>query len=81
MSIDNTNFSFPVKYPACLTLTCSNLNNNALNYLDLKLLLHNNNIFIDLYDKHKDFSFQVNIFTCFNSCFRLSAYRNILLNH
>ena len=34
ISIDNANFSLPVKYPAYLTLTCTNLNNNLINFLD-----------------------------------------------
>ena len=33
------------------------------------------------YDKCKDFSFKVNAFSSFNSCIRISVYRNTLLNH
>ena len=77
-SIDNANFSLPVIHSAYLALTFNNLNNNVINFLNLKILLHNNKIFIDIYDKREDFSFQVNIFTGFNSCLHLSVYRNIL---
>ena len=63
------------QFPTDLTLICNNLNNNVINFLDLKILLHNNNIFIDIFDKRKEFSFQVNAFTSFNSCLHLSIYK------
>ena len=81
ISIDNANCSLPLKYPAYLTLTCNNLNNNLINFLDLKILLHSNKIFIDIYHKRKDFSFHMNTFTNYNSCLHASVYQNILLNH
>ena len=81
ISTDNAYCLLPVEYPAHLTLTCNNLNNNLINFLDLKILLHSNKIFIDIYHKRKDFSFHMNTFTNYNSCLHASVYQNILLNH
>ena len=44
-------------------------------------MFNNKHLCTDIYDKHKDFDFNVNTFTNFNSCMHLSVYRNILLNH
>ena len=69
----------PVKYPSYLTLTKNFLTNNSITFLDLKIVLNNKHLCIDIYDKRKDF--MVNMFTNFNSCMHLCVSRNILFNH
>ena len=76
-----TQCALPVNYPSYLSLTKNILTNNSINFLDLKIILKNKLLSIDIYDKRKDFNFKVNMFTNFNSCMHLSVYRNILLNH
>ena len=80
-STDYTQCELPVTYPSYLSLTKNILTNNSINFLDLKIILKNKLLSIDIYDKRKDFNFKVNMFTNFNSCMHLSVYRNILLNH
>ena len=72
---------FPVKYPSYFNLSKNILTNNCINFLDLKIVLNNQQLCIDMYDKRKVFHFKVNALTNFNSCMYLSVYRNNLLNH
>ena len=81
ISTDNLTCSIPVAYPSYLKLNENTLQNNILNFLDLKLFLKNHKIYTDIYDKRNDFSFNVKSFTKFSSCLHLSVYRNILSNH
>ena len=60
--------SIPVTYPSYLKLTENTLQNNIINFLDLKLLIKNHKIYTNIYDKRNDFSFNVNSFTEFSSC-------------
>ena len=78
---DNLNCSIPVAYPSYLKLTKNTLQNNSINFLDLKLIIKNHKIYTDIYDKRNDFSFNVNSFTNFSSCLHTSVYRNILSNY
>ena len=82
---DNIIFSgnclFPVKYPSYLNLTKNILTNNSINFLDLKIILNNQHLCIDIHDKRNDFVFKDNMLTNFSSCKHLSVCKNILLNH
>ena len=62
ISTDNLTCSIPVAYPSYLKLNENTLQNNILNFLDLKLIFKNHKIYTDIYDKRKDFSFSVNCF-------------------
>lgn len=59
-------------------LTENLFTNDAIHILHLKIILNNNNSLAPLiYDKRKDFQLTVNYFTHF----KLSDYKNIILNH
>ena len=49
----------PVTYPSYLKLTENSLQNNIINFLDLKFIIKNHKIYTDIYDKPNDFSFNV----------------------
>lgn len=44
-------------YPNCLQLNKANSHNSYVNFLDLSITIHNNNINLDVYDKRNDFNF------------------------
>ena len=51
---------FPVKYPSYLNPTKNILTDDFINFLDLKLILNNQQLCIDVCDKLKDFEYKVN---------------------
>ena len=81
ISTDHVTCSAPIAHSSNLQVTENTLQNNIINFLDLKLILKNLKIHTDIYDKRNDFLFNINSFPNFSSCLLLSVYRNILSNH
>ena len=51
ISTDNITCTVPVTYPSYLKLTENTLQNNTKNFLDLKFIIKNHKIYIDIYHK------------------------------
>ena len=78
---NNTSSDLLVNYPDNLNFNENCLISNAIIFLDLKIILNSSqSLHVYLYDKHKDCSFNVNIFTKFSTYLHKSVFTNILLN-
>lgn len=76
-----SNYLLTVHYRNNLQLSENDILNNAINFLDFKLILNENNILnIDIYYMRNEFPFKVNLFTHCNSCLHKSVNVNILPN-
>ena len=53
LSANHYNCSLPVIYPSYLTLTKNIITNNSITFLDLKSILNDKHLSIDIYDKCK----------------------------
>lgn len=64
-----SNYLLTVHYRNNLQLSENDIENNAINFLDFKLILNENNILnIDICYMRNEFPFKVNLFTHYNSC-------------
>lgn len=71
-------FNLLLNFSTNFELTRNLFTNTTIRILDLKIIVNNNNSLVTLiYDKRNDFQLTLNYFTRF----KLSDYRNIILNH
>lgn len=75
----NFNDVMELVYPDFLKLTKTNTNDCFANYLDLSLLIKNNNILIDLYDKRNFFNFDIHYMPHWNSNLHKSIFVNVVI--
>lgn len=69
-------------YPANLILIANEIEPSKIaKFLDLQLVIENpNKLTISIYDKRKDFKFNINKFPNFSSCLSKNIFRNTIVN-
>ena len=80
---NGNNFENVVKdiYPAELKLKRTNLHNNQVNFLDLNIDITTDYTHISLYDKRKEFKFEVRSLTNWYSNVSIKVHRNIVISY
>lgn len=71
---------YPRIYPASLTLNKTNITSNAATFLDIDIRISDFKISTNVYDKRRDFNFQVNVFPSIDSSVSTKMCYNVFCN-